>query len=369
MLRRTHSCLSSILASAKQRAIAWRSARTAAAFLACLLLFAITGPVPHALGDTWTTDGPYHIVAKIAAPDALWDYHTVDPVLRRLYIGRLGGVLALDLDTQKVTPILVPSAFMRGVALIGDTNLAAGTNYEANSVSIFDRLTGHVSETIQTGKGPDALIFEPTSGLILTMNEDSHDTTVIDPKKAEAVTTIPLGGKPEFPVADGKGLVFDNIEDQNQIVAIDVQARKVARTIPLPGCRSPTGLAYDAPDSLLISSCLNGVVAFVDVNSGTVQKTFTIGEHPDGVHFDAVRRRVFVPSAADGMLNIFFVRSANNIVLEQKLPTQMGARTGAVDPVTGQVYLATGQFLPKGAPGDLPTLVPGSFRILVVGLK
>jgi hypothetical protein len=49
------------------------------------------------------------------------------------------------------------------------------------------------------------------------------------------------------------------------------------------------------------------------------------------------------------------------------VPTQIGARTGTVDPRTGRVWLPTAQYnLPVPA-GQRPTTKPGTFEVLVLG--
>jgi len=71
------------------------------------------------------------------------------------------------------------------------------------------------------------------------MNGKSNDATVIDPATATAVATIPMGGRPEYAVADGKGMIYDNIEDKDEVVALD-SARILSKpTGPSPRPEGP----------------------------------------------------------------------------------------------------------------------------------
>ncbi|MDR3509214.1 MAG: hypothetical protein P4L64_15075, partial [Caulobacteraceae bacterium] len=44
----------------------------------------------------------YSVVDHIKAPDGGYDYASFDPVHRRLYVSRAGGVLAFDVDARTV---------------------------------------------------------------------------------------------------------------------------------------------------------------------------------------------------------------------------------------------------------------------------
>ena len=59
------------------------------------------------------------------------------------------------------------------------------------------------------------------------------------------------------------------------------------------------------------------------------------------------------------------MRGPNDVSLVETVKTQQGARSGAVDPKTGTLYLPTASYdLAPG--GGRPTPRPGSFEILVV---
>lgn len=270
----------------------------------------------------------------------------------------------MDLQTG-THATLVPSVLVHGVLPMIDSDVVMSTNGEANTVTVFNGATGRVLANIAAGREPDAIIFEPYTGLVVTTNEASQDLTLIDPRELKAVGTIALPGKPEYPAADGRGFIYDNIESRNEIVQVDVAKRKVVRTLPLPGCDRPTGLAYDVGDDLLISVCHNAVAKFVDAKSGRIQASIDIGKVPDAVLFDARRRVVFIPCGDPGILVVIAVSSASDIHLLQSLETRAGSRTGALDTKTGDVYLPSANFKSSVHDGAMPQIVPDSFAILV----
>ena len=305
-------------------------------------------------------DAPrFSVVDRIAGPDGGYDYISVDSELQRVYVGREYGVMAVDLATNKVIDKFVAANDVAAVLIIPDTKLMLSTEYDAGSVVLFDRTSGAVKKRIKVGKSPDAALYDASSKLVFVMNADSNDTTIIDVKRGKVVATVPLGGKPEAGVADGKGQVFINIEDTAEIAVLDVKSRTVTTRFKLPGCVEPTGIAYDPGSATLISACHNGVARLVNAGNGASRGAVAIGQNADGAIFDGPHRTVWVP-CADGTLSWFRLEMNGKVTAVDSMRTEPGARTAALDPKTGRLYLASGQSTPDDKP------VAGSFKILVV---
>src|SRR5437763_4544595 len=98
--------------------------------------------------------------------------------------------------------------------------------------------------------------------------------------------SIPVGGKPEFAQVDGKGRIYVNIEDKNEIVEIDAKNALVAKRNSIAPCDSPSGLAIDPKKRLLYSVCGNKMMIVFDPAAGKVLATPAIGGGTDGVAFD-----------------------------------------------------------------------------------
>lgn len=305
----------------------------------------------------------YSVIERIAGPDGGYDYLSVDSARQRLFVGREYGVMAIDLATKTVTARLIEANDVAAVLLIPGTDLMLSTIYGADHAVVFDRATGVVKARIATGKGPDAALYEPASGLVFVMNAGSRDVTVIDVRTATAIATIPMGGKPEAAASDGQGRVYINIEDTAEVAVVDVAARKVVGRKALPGCVEPTGLAYDAGTTTLISACHNSVAKLMDARTGTDRGSVTIGRNADGAIFDARRRLAYIP-CNDGTLTIFHLDEKGSARVVDVVTTQPGARTAALDPETGRVYLAASQST-VDATGE-SVAIPGTFNILVV---
>src|SRR5262249_34528551 len=152
---------------------------------------------------------------------------------------------------------------------------------------------------------------------------------------------------------DGKGRFFVNLEDKNTVAVVDLAARKVVASYALPGCERPTGLAYVAGDRV-ISDCGNGGVAILEAATRKALGTFKAGGFPDAVIYDAQRQLAYVPSALGGTLSVIALSGAANNTIVETAPTQLGARTGTVDPKTGRIYLPTAEYVLPVPPGQRP---------------
>src|SRR5262249_8328867 len=157
----------------------------------------------------------------------------------------------------------------------------------------FDLKSLKVTGTADVGNTPDAITYEPTSHRIFTWNARSEDATALDAKTDKVLGSIPVKGKPEFAVADGKGHLFVNIETTNELAEIDAKKLAVMRRWPLAGCEEPTGLAIDLSHEVLFSGCSNKVLVASDAKTGAKIAALPIGDHVDGVAFDPGNGLVF----------------------------------------------------------------------------
>jgi YVTN family beta-propeller protein len=317
---------------------------------------------PYSVLTRWTVGG-----------EGGWDYLTSDPKAHRLYVTHGPRVEVLDTDSGKVVGSITGLKGTHGVALDDSGKYGYVSDGGANVVVVFDRATLATVASIPAGTNPDGIAFEPVTKTVWAFNGRSSNATVIDTGQQKVVATIPLDGKPEFPVADGKGTVFANIESKNEIVRFDAAARKITATWPLANCESPSGLAIDPAGRRLFAVCDGGKMAVVDANSGKTLANPSIGDGPDAARYDSASKLAFSSNGESGTLTIIDASKDNYSVL-QNLATQRGARTMTLDSATGRIYLATAKFGERPAPTaqnprPRPAVVPGSFTILVVGQK
>jgi hypothetical protein len=311
-----------------------------------------------ALAQAQTSSG-YSVSRRVTLGGAGgWDYLTFDSEARRLYVARATRVMVIDVDSGKPVGEIPNTNGVHGVALVHKLGRGITSNGKDDSATLFDLKTLAPIATVKTGGKPDAILFDPFSGLVLTFDGNSNDTTLIDPGKAVAVGTIALPGRPETGVSDGNGKIFVNLEDKNMIAVIDVAARKVLATWPLTGCEEPTGLAMDAANRRLFSGCHNGALIVVDADSGRNVQKLAIGNGVDATAYDKEAGLVFT-SNGEGNLSVIRQEGPDKYTSFANVPTQKGAKTMALDAGKHVVYSVA------NAAADA-TGKPGPFELIAV---
>jgi hypothetical protein len=318
-----------------------------------------------AAGASGAAAPTYSETGQIAGPDGGWDYASFDPVHRRLFVSRGNGLTALDVDSGTLSGHLADGARTHEPLVLPGGDRVLLTNGGTNSALLLDAADGKLIANIPTAPFPDGAVYDVPSGLAVTFGATGM-ATLIDPVAKIQVATINVGGKLEFGASDGQGRVFVNVESGNEIAVLDVKARTVSARYKLDGCDSPGGLAYAPSADVLIAACDNKTAKVVAGKTGAVLATLTIGEGPDAVIYDAVRKLAFIPCGRGGVLEVIDVKGGADATIIQTVKTEPGARTGALDPKTGKLYLPTANYGPPATPGGRPLSLPGTFHIVVV---
>ncbi len=314
----------------------------------------------------------YHIVRQISVPgDGGWDYLAYDPGTHHLFVSHGTEVAVVNPDSGTVAGRIPDTPGVHGIAFAPDLNRGYVSDGRDTTVTVFDLHSLAVLQRVHvTGANPDAIMYEPTTHRVFTFNGRGDNATALDARTGAVVGTIALGGKPEFAVADGHGGVFVNIEDQGEIVAFDASTLSERARWTLPGCEEPSGLAYDAAHGRLFSACGNGRMVILDSKSGKLVASIPIGDGVDAARFDAATGLAFA-SNGEGTLTVIHEETPDSFRVIESVQTQPGARTMELDPVTHRVFLSVASFGPAPAataqqPRPRRTLVPGSFRVLVL---
>src|SRR6202043_1607044 len=138
---------------------------------------------------------------------------------------------------------------------------------------IFDMASLKVTGEAKGEDDADSIIYDPASKHIFVFNGDPKSATVIDPANGAVVKSIALGGGPEFAVADGKGMVYDNIEDKNEVVAIDSRTNSVKARWPIAPAAEATAMDMDIQHRRLFIGGRNKLLAILDADTGKVLET------------------------------------------------------------------------------------------------
>ena len=325
------------------------------------IIFAAAISLPVALhAQTYVLD------KKIALTgDGGYDYLSIDHVNNRLYVSHGTSVNVIDLATEAQIGVIDGMKGVHGIAVVNKHNKGFISDGRDNSVVAFDLTTLKKVATIPVdAKGPDAIIYDPYSDRVFSFNGESNNTSVVDPATLKQVGTVALGGGPEFAAPDGKGKMYNNLEDKNSMNVIDTKTLKVIKNFSLSPCGGPTGLALDLKTNRAFTVCReNKGMSVVNIATGKVITTVPIGAGVDAVAFDEATKLIFV-SNGDGTTTIIKQLSADNYNVIQTLNTQVRAKTLALDIKTHKIYLSVAQY-----EAGTRKVVPGTFSVLVYKMQ
>ena len=313
--------------------------------------------------------GPYKVVKTVKVGGAGgFDYVYADVDGRRLYIPRPGAtgarITVFDLDSLASVGE-IPNANARGVAVDPKSHHGFATS---KPVVMWDTKTLAIIKTIDVEGGPDGILFDPFNSRVWVFSHRAPNATVIDAKDGSTAGTVDLGGAPEQAVSDGKGHVWVDIEDKDNIAAVDAKTLKVMAHYDLAGKGGgPGGLALDEKHHILFAACHEpATMVILNAEDGKIITTLPIGQGVDGAGFNPHTMEAF-SSQGDGTLTVIKENSPTSFEVEQNVKTRPGARTMTVDTKTNQVFSITGELTPPPPGQRRGQMLPDSFSIVVVG--
>ena len=272
------------------------------------------------------------------------DYVYADNDGRRLYIPRGNEVLVFNLDTLK-SDGSITNARARGVAV----DPQSGHGFCSSSpVVMWDTKTLATIKTIPVQGRPDGIHFEPLTERIYVLSHTAPNVTVIDAKDGSIVATFDLGGAPEQGESDGKGHMYIDLEDKNQIAVVDVKTMKVTAHYDLgEKGDGPAGLGLDIKNHLLFAMCHSQNCVVLNAGDGKILATLPIGNGTDGGGFNPATMEAF-SSQGDGTLTIIKETSPTSFEVTQNVTTKPRAKTCTLDTKNNQIIVITTEAAPAG---------------------
>jgi DNA-binding beta-propeller fold protein YncE len=305
--------------------------------------------------------------------DGGWDYVVPEPAQHRVFVARANRVMVIDEDNGKLLGEVTGIKGAHGTAIAEASGHGFATSGNDQSVVMFDTKTFKELARIPSAEDTDAIIYDPVSNRVFTFNGDAHSSTVIDPVAGKRITLIDLGGKPEYGATAGDGKVYANLTDVSEVVEIDAKSATVSRRWSTAPCKQPVSMALDTAHHRLFSGCRSGVLAVSDYQAGKTITTLPIGMGVDGAGYDPGSGDVFATNA-DGTLTVIHQDSPDKYRVVESVATPTGSRNMGLDPTTHRIYVAAANFAAPAAPADgapkgrggRPTVVPGTFKLLVI---
>lgn len=310
----------------------------------------------------------YRLAATVplGAPDR-WDYVVDDEAGGRVYVAHGDRLTVIDARALKVVGEVTGLDGAHGIYVSHASGLGFTDSGQSGQAEAFDLKTLKVGQTFKAAADADAVAGDPRSGRVFVMNGDTGTITVLDALAPKGLDTIQVGGSLEYAAVDGAGNLYVNGAERSEIVRIDIATDKVTARWAVPDCKSPHGMAIDPKDHRLFTSCVNGRLIVVDTGSGREVATAPIGQGTDAAAYDPVRRRVLSSNGRDGTISVIQQVDADTYRPLAPVQTQVSARTMAIEPSTGRLFVAAADVDPAAAPSAAGKrkFVPGSLKLLV----
>jgi DNA-binding beta-propeller fold protein YncE len=281
------------------------------------------------------------------------DYMSVDG--SRLYAAYAsqGTVCVMDTAANRTIAKVEGLGRVHGIALVTKRNLGFASSSGDNNVNVFDLTSNKLLKKIAAGQDPDAIIYDAKPDLVYVADHDGKAGILIDPATQKVVAVIPLGGEPEFAQAAVEtGLIYQNLQDTSELVVVDLLKQAVIKRYPLAPGERPTGLAFDAANHRLFSTC-NGKLIVLNADTGTIVAALPIGAGTDGVDYDPGLHRLYTANAI-GSMTVIQQDSANLYRVLENAPTHFGGHSLVVDPATHRIYVAYFGRIATYEPTSLP---------------
>jgi YVTN family beta-propeller protein len=320
----------------------------------------------------------YHLLNKYSFGAAegssreYFDYINVDANARRVYISHGTEVKVIDADNGSLVGNITGLKLDHGIALADEFNRGFISDGGQGKVIIFDLKTLKTIGEVNAAPDADCVVYDPASKRVFSMNGDSRSATVIDAKTGSVVKTIDLGGGPEFAVANGRGTIYNNIEDKNEVIAIDSRTLEIKSRWPVAPTGGPSALAIDRPHRRLFTAGRNPqMLVILNADTGKVIQSFPISAGVDAAAYEPDTGLVFV-ATREGMIHVFHEDSPDKFSVVETVKTEYGAKTMGLDTKTHNLFVDTADFGPAPAPSPQrphpqPAPIIGTFRVLVYG--
>jgi DNA-binding beta-propeller fold protein YncE len=322
--------------------------------------------------------GPgYHLIKKIplgAAPGGgeYFDYVTVDSAARRVYLSHGAEVKVLNAHDFSVVGTISGLKRCHGVLILPELGKGFITDGDAATVAVFELKTLKITGKIKGSLDTDSIVYDPASKLVFTFNGDSKNATVIDPVKETVVKVIDMAGGPEQPVADGKGAIYDNNEEKNDVAVVDTHTLKIKARWPVAPAGAPVGIEMDREHRRIFSAGRDPkFLVMMDADNGKVLQSLPISAGVDANIFEPETKLLYISTRA-GKIHIFHEDSPDKLTEVETVKTEYGAKTMGFDPKTHNLFLTTADFHAAAAatekdPHPERKPIPGTFRVLIYG--
>ena len=315
---------------------------------------------------------------NLRSSDTGWDYHSLDSARGLIFIAhRDDGLQVFDLKAGRLVKTLERSAGANNSALAPEFDLGiAGTT--DGDVLVFRLSTlKTVGRTSSTTGGFDGAAYDPVSKRFLMVGEVDLATgktplQFFDGRSGRHIgDVLVLGGKVDAPRPDGRGNFFLPIRDRDLVIKVSGARMEMLASFSLSACARPSALEIDPASQRLFIGCRGkeGVkpsLSVLDAADGRGLANLPIGLGVDEVMFDPGAGLIVTANGDSANMTVIQQMSTDQYAVKMTIGTFPMARTGVLDPATGNIHLVTAQYIASQDDADstVTRFLPNTFRVL-----
>ncbi|MGH9514755.1 MAG: YncE family protein [Terriglobales bacterium] len=297
---------------------------------------------------------PLRLVQTISMPNVKGrlDHMDVDVKGKRLFVAGLenGTLEVVDLTAGKRIRRIPGFKKPQGVLYVPELNKLFVASGDDGTLRVFRGDTLDLLHSIQLELGPNRVVYDPNSKLIYVgyggkdAGKDYGEIGIIDANTDKHVGDIKVAAHPSELLLNKSGatlFVFVSIASKIQVV--DTKKRQLVSTWDVSSQRPGDGAFDEATSRLFIGTRTPPEMIVMYSNSGKQVAKLPTPEGMDGVHFDSLRKYVYVSGGRDlpaGSVYVYQQKNADQYETIGKIPTRPGTGTSFWSPELDRYYVA-----------------------------
>ena len=249
-------------------------------------------------------------------------------------LSQVTGFVTTEVERQGKKRVVGPSA-----ASVGDHVVYIG-NRGDSSVCAVDDKTLAKGACVKLDARPDVIAYVAPTHEVWVTTPNDKSIRVLDAATLAQKAKIQLSGEPEGAAVDAqRSRFYTNLEDKDQTLSIDLAKHAVVSTwAPKCGEDGPHCIRLDEKAGQLFVACTAKVETMDVAHDGAILGSVDTGEGVDDLDYLQSKRMLYIGAARAARLTIASVADNGALSIAATVPTQAGARNGAVD-AQGTMYL------------------------------
>jgi YVTN family beta-propeller protein len=213
-----------------------------------------------------------------------------------------GSIALIDLTQNQVSSVIGTGYYTCRLVFSGTSLLV--TNGASGTVTVIDTNIRQVTSTVNVGFGPAGIAVSGNTAVVANMQAGS--ISLVNLTDYSVVTiSLPAGSRPgevAISTAANKALITNPMGNNAFLLALDTHQVTQVNLAAASGM-GPGGVAVNG-SLALVADQMTASVAVLDMNAGTVVKTFPVDPGPRALAVNAAKNQLLVLCQGTGTLDL-----------------------------------------------------------------